>query len=189
MGINRLDAIATLLATGSPRRRVLSACAAVLGGMALPGAALACKKIGKKCKKSKNCCDGAKCKKGKCKCKSGLVDCNGVCLSSCDSQPSCGDGLVDCNGVCSPSCNSQSTCESGLTECSGACLDLDRDEQHCGACNNSCIGRATCKNGVCTAPRFTFVSQWGGHGSANGEFRYAAGLALSRFGFIYVADL
>ena len=111
MDANRLDTIATLLASGAPRRRLLSACAVALGGAVLPGVALACKKVGKKCDKSKDCCDGATCKSGKCKCKG------------------------------------------GLTECDGACVDLDSDNQHCGACNNSCTGRATCKNGTLHRPR------------------------------------
>jgi DNA-binding beta-propeller fold protein YncE len=149
MGKHRLDDLARRIAIGVSRRGLISALAgAVAAGAIAPRSTIAaCKNVGKKCDKSKDCCDGASCKKKKCACKS------------------------------------------SRTECDQTCIDLENDSLHCGACNNSCIGRATCLNGSCIAPKYVYARQWGSRGTGNGEFRYPAGLALSPYGMVYVADL
>ena len=53
------DAFARIIARGSCRRRMLPILASTLGlGLALPGTALACKKVGTKCDRNSDCCDG-----------------------------------------------------------------------------------------------------------------------------------
>ena len=99
----------------------------------------------------------------------------------CDKSKDC------CNGA---TCKKKKcACKSSRTECDSACVDLDTDSLHCGACNNSCIGRATCQSGSCIAPKYVYANQWGSRGAGDGEFRYPAGLALSSYGMVYVADL
>jgi hypothetical protein len=95
-----IDAMTRQFAAGLGRRAfTLGPVAAVVGGALLPSPALACKKVGKKCDKSKDCCDGAKCKGGKhstCKCKSGLKECSGKCYDLDSDDSHCGA----CNTVC-----------------------------------------------------------------------------------------
>jgi hypothetical protein len=105
----RFDALARLLAASGPRRLVLAVAATGLFGQE---AAAGCKKVGKKCDKSKDCCDGAKCKGGKCRCKSGWTTCNGekLCRNLASDPVNCGACGQTCaagccaGGVCRPLC-------------------------------------------------------------------------------------
>jgi hypothetical protein len=40
-------------------------------------------------------------------------------------------------------------CRDGLTQCGRSCVDLDSDEQNCGACNSPCIAGVECAGGIC----------------------------------------
>jgi hypothetical protein len=100
-----------------------------------------CKKVGKKCDKSKDCCDGARCrggKKGKCRCKAGLKDCPGE--KNCTNLDT---DLSHC-GACG------NVCEAGEACCAGACTDLQTDANNCSACGQACGGSNSCVAGVCT---------------------------------------
>jgi hypothetical protein len=114
------DAITRGLTVDVPRRRTIAMLAGAVSSLLARGAppvAAACKKVGKKCDKNKDCCDGAKCegekrdKKGKCKCKNRFTKCNkhcydldkddqncGVCGNACVPPEECCDG--ECSTVC-----------------------------------------------------------------------------------------
>jgi hypothetical protein len=66
---------------------------------------------------------------------------NGRCLHPpVTNGTACGGGKVCSNGVC---------CAVGLTGCGNACVDLETNEDHCGACKRECRGNASCLDGVC----------------------------------------
>jgi hypothetical protein len=103
-------------------------------------AAAGCKKVGKKCDKSKDCCDGAKCKggkKGKCRCKDGHGDCDGD--GKCE--------LLDADdancGACGVACAVGEAC------CAGACIDVEEDRANCGSCGAACADPEVCTSGSC----------------------------------------
>jgi len=100
MDEHRIDGVARLLASGMGRRRVVSGiAAALLGGLGAPATALAgCKKVGKKCDRSGDCCDGARCKNGKCRCKGASDECGGRCYKLDRDEKHCGK----CNRRCGP---------------------------------------------------------------------------------------
>jgi len=126
------------------RRRILSAFTVILAPrLALPEHALACKNVGRKCDKNKDCCDGSRCKggkRGKCRCKSGFTDCSGVkgCKSLQNDSKHC--------GACNTVCDGSERC------CSGVCVDLQTSNDHCGACGNACLEDEGCVEGVCFSP-------------------------------------
>jgi hypothetical protein len=141
---SRFDSLVTVL--GTSRRGTLKT---LLGGafgvlVASRGevdVAAGCKKVGKKCNKSKDCCDGAKCKggkKGKCRCKSGQ--------SECDGEKACRDLNTDINhcGACGNACLPDEPC------CDGDCSNLQEDPTNCGACGNACPEDENCCDGACT---------------------------------------
>jgi hypothetical protein len=41
-------------------------------------------------------------------------------------------------------------CPNGLTMCNGACVNLDMDNQNCGACGTACGAGLMCRSGVCS---------------------------------------
>ena len=112
---SQLDTFARQLARSMRRRPAIGVLAGLLSfGLARPQPALACKKVGKKCDKNKDCCDGARCKgdakdkKGKCRCKSGYKECNKRCYDL-DKDPqncgSCGNACVPPDACCDGQCN------------------------------------------------------------------------------------
>jgi DNA-binding beta-propeller fold protein YncE len=146
---------------GCSRRR-LGAAAIALGfaGQALPEDALAgCKKPGKKCKKSKDCCDGAKCKKDKCKCEGGRTKCGNACADLSNDANHC--------GACNAACPAGQTCQAGVCTATGG-------------------GNGGSGNGN---RGYTFSTAWGSRGSDLGQFNYPAGIVINRFDWIYVTDL
>ena len=103
-------------------------------------AAAGCKKVGKKCDKSNDCCDGAKCKggrNGKCRCKNGFDDCDGDkrCESLAADPANC--------GACGVICAANSAC------CDSVCVDIQSDPSNCGACGVVCGSGAACLGGQC----------------------------------------
>ena len=115
MNMKRFDALARWLGTRSGRRQVIGGfSAALMAGATTPSVAQACKKVGKKCDKNKDCCDHATCKgdkkdkKGKCRCKSGYKECNKQCYNL-DKDPqncgSCGNACVTPDACCDGECN------------------------------------------------------------------------------------
>ena len=42
------------------------------------------------------------------------------------------------------------TCRTGRAKCNGACVNLNSDDEHCGACGNACPGGSSCTNGSCS---------------------------------------
>ncbi len=116
MDTRAFDAFTRNLSLGLSRRGML---APLIGSIATHvagaarGADAACKKVGRKCQKNKDCCSGARCKKDKCKCKSGRQDCDGdgVCENLNTDRNNCGTcGVVCvspnacCDGACSTIC-------------------------------------------------------------------------------------
>lgn len=103
-------------------------------------AAAGCKHVGKKCDKSKDCCDGAKCKggkNGKCRCKSGLDDCDGD--GRCESLDTDNANCGECGNACTP----------GQACCDAACIDVLSDRANCGACGVVCGEPEDCVAGSC----------------------------------------
>jgi hypothetical protein len=146
MGTRWIDSLGRLLATGAPRRRVISSLAAgpPAALLALRGdqAAAGCKKVGRTCDKNSDCCDGAACKGGECKCKRGFEDCegNGKCANLDKDRDHC--------GRCGTACPNQK-----LTQCCGGlCVNTLRDRNHCGACNRACVGIEVCEVANCLPP-------------------------------------
>lgn len=106
----RIDTVARLMAGGIGRRQVSRGlAAALLGGLALPTAALAgCKKMGKKCSSSSQCCKHGRCKNGRCRCKGRYDECNGKCYNLDKHKKHCGS--------CGNRCSSAEICQHGSCE-------------------------------------------------------------------------
>jgi stigma-specific protein Stig1 len=134
-----IDAFARNLARGVGRRRVAVGIAGALtGALVGPNAAFACKKVGKKCDKSGDCCHGAKCKGKNCVCKGTLGDCDGKCVDVLTDVEHC--------GRCDKACAAGETC------CRGACADLQSDDGNCSACSTRCAADRECVAGRCVIP-------------------------------------
>lgn len=137
-----LDDLARDLASGAiSRRTALRRLAAGALGIGLAGTsgALADESERGRCPDSRKCGNkccpkGAKCKNGKCKCKGGRKKCGKKC---------CKKGFVCEGGEC------VSPCAPGDTDCDGTCVDLENDEDNCGACGNPCAGDEACMGGEC----------------------------------------
>lgn len=86
---------------------------------------------------------------------------------SCNKKDDDCDGSVDEGGICSlcgavkcevnEQCtNNQCVCKAGFDKCSTkSCIDLNLDEENCGACGNKCATGELCNKGVCAVPKFT----------------------------------
>jgi hypothetical protein len=138
MDEHRFDALARTLAAGMPRRRALGAtvagvAASVFGST--PRALAACKKVGRRCDKNKDCCDGAECRGEDCRCKNGRDECAGKCFNFDTDERHC--------GACDNACAAGEAC------CAGACVDLDTDATNCGACGVDCPPEEACRFGGC----------------------------------------
>jgi hypothetical protein len=142
----RFDNLARQLRHGMPRRPLIAAMAmTVLATLQRPQSALACKKVGRKCDKNKDCCDGARCKggkKGKCRCKSGFTKCNKKRFDLDKDEKHCGS----CNTVCAPG----ATCQDGICACA-----RNDDAFACGTsgvvCGPPCAENEACVDGACVS--------------------------------------
>jgi hypothetical protein len=134
-----IDTFARSLAAGGNRRSLaVGMVGALTGALVGPNAAFACKKAGKKCDKSGDCCHGAKCKGKTCVCKGTLGDCDGTCVDSSSDPQHCGG----CDNACA----------AGQTCCFSACVDLQSDDGNCSACRTRCAANRECVGGRCVIP-------------------------------------
>jgi hypothetical protein len=162
-GLSRRGAVMKIM-RGVPTALFLGHGAAVRAG---------CKKVGKKCDKSRDCCDHATCKGGKhskCKCKGGYTKCGGKCYDLDKDKNHCGGCNADCDngtpctdGVCCVpvttdtrtdsdwQCTSSEACCDGGTCCTlltpdgeiANCFDLLTLQTFCGT---SCETAVNCLN-------------------------------------------
>jgi hypothetical protein len=167
------DRFVGLIGDAIPRRLLIAAGAAtLLPALGGPESALACKKVGKKCDKNKDCCDGARCnggKRGKCRCKSGRKECGSKCKNLDNDENHCGscntacpEGIPCSGGICcvpltrafqesAGSCASSDECCDGGTCCTfldvggpySICIDLLTHQTACGA---TCETVVSCLN-------------------------------------------
>jgi hypothetical protein len=141
MNERRFDTLARGMAGPMRRRPLVGALAgAVLAAWVTPEHALACKHVGRKCDKNKDCCDGARCKggkNGKCRCKSGFTKCGNDCANLDNNEDHCGG----CNIACGPG----ETCCTfiGDTGPETECHDLSSQQT---ACGTSCDTVVNCRN-------------------------------------------
>lgn len=139
MDAGAFDTFARTLASGIGRRRfAIGVVGALTGALVGPNAAFACKKVGKKCDKNKDCCHGATCKGKRCACKGTLGDCDGKCVDAFSDVKHCG------------SCDN--ACAAGETCCRGSCVDLQSDDNNCSACSTRCAADRECVEGRCVIP-------------------------------------
>lgn len=152
MAGERVDRLARSIAAVRSRRGLIGG---AIGMAALLGTrpALACKRVGRKCDKNKECCAGARCKgdsrdkKGRCRCKSGFTICNTAC---CPATQECIAGVcVTPLGGCPPgadfctdtvvtTCGGSPTCIcSRSTEGATLCGDTETPNAVCGQCASS----------------------------------------------------
>ena len=152
MDPQRFDALARRAgAVGARRRALLSLVGSTLAtSMFGPAPAVAgCKKVGKKCDKTKDCCDDARCKggkNGKCRCKSGFSECGGKCYDldkdethcgSCDTTCAAGESCVD--GVCA-----EGGCTAGLDSCVEGALCIACPDRPGSVCYRDNSGTPRC---------------------------------------------
>jgi sugar lactone lactonase YvrE len=67
------------------------------------------------------------------------------------------------------------------TLCEGQCVNLDSDENNCGACGEVCPGDTICVGGLCAFEN-------GSQGDGDTQFDEPAGMGVSAEGFLLVAD-
>jgi DNA-binding beta-propeller fold protein YncE len=104
----------------------------------------------------------------------------------CDKNKDCCDGAT-CKGD-SKNKKGKCRCKGSKQECDKECVDLDTDDQHCGACNNVCTVAASCQNGACAEGGYALVTQWGDFGEGDGQFQSLVGIALSTGIQVYTTD-
>jgi hypothetical protein len=142
MDDERFDRLTRRLGYAIPRRPLIAAITgALFSTLKTPEPALACKHVGRKCDKNKDCCDGATCRGGKnskCQCKSGFDKCGNDCVNFDNNEDHCGG----CDTVCA---QSESCCD-------GVCNDFLADDANCGACGAVCDATEECVGGVCITP-------------------------------------
>jgi hypothetical protein len=146
----RFDRLARRMADVRSRRGLIGG---AIGASALLGSqpALACKRVGRKCDKNKDCCAGAKCtggKKEKCRCKSGFTTCNKTCCPAssqecvggiCVTPPGgCPPGADFCSEIVITPCGGDPNCIcSRSTEGATLCGDTETENAVCGQCQSS----------------------------------------------------
>src|SRR5262249_31179576 len=117
------------------------------------------------------CAASEKCFLGTCGCSDpSQLYCDGQCIDGFDDPNNCGRcGNVcpagqDCiGGECQPPCDDpchelvNNVCvlkdPSKDSVCNGACVDLNSDQNNCGACGNVCPAGQECVDGACKSPR------------------------------------
>jgi len=117
------------------------------------------------------CAASEKCFLGSCGCSDpSQLYCNGQCIDGFSDPNNCGRcGNVcpagqDCiGGECQPPCDDpchelvNNVCvlkdPSKDSVCNGACVDLNSDQNNCGACGNVCPAGQECVDGACKSPR------------------------------------
>ena len=160
LNTDTIDSLARRLSAGLPRRNAFALLLAALPPIFWPpgDASAKCKKVGKKCDKSKDCCNGASCKggkHGKCRCKNGKQDCGQECVDLGNNDRHC--------GACDTACASDEAC------CDGTCQDFQSDPANCGACGTACESNETCCDGACV-DLYIDPENCGSCGRACGEF-------------------
>ncbi len=176
MHSSRFDAIIRSLAPSRSRRSLLSA----IGGYATsvlassPSAAAKCKRIGKHCKRNKDCCQGARCKGGKCRCAGGRDVCGQACCAECFVEANTSETMppipIPGTEFC---CAAASVCDSGTGDPSDdfccrpeeACIDGDCCCDGCEGtvvCGGVCCPSVSCCNGACCGPGQVCATQEGG---------------------------
>jgi len=115
------------------------------------------------------CPTGAPCLSGTCaemcgsvQCEAGETCCNEVCTDTSEDELNCGECGTECEmdeacidsvceqAVCSPECDTGEVCCPGVGGADADCVDLETDEDNCGACGRECVGEEQCVAGVCT---------------------------------------
>jgi hypothetical protein len=157
----------TVAGRETSRRTTLHRLTATILGGALAGLSLeataACRPVGGKCKRDRNCCEGEVCTKGRCKCAPGRKDCDGdkrcetdvkndddncgACGNACPFDQECREGQCVCRGG-DPFCNGV-CCEGRDGCCDGVCRDFDFDPTNCGDCGVTCPAGQVCDTGKC----------------------------------------
>ncbi len=155
-----IDHLARGLSAGLPRRKAFALLLAALPPIlwSPDDVTAKCKKVGKKCDKSKDCCDGASCKggkSGKCRCKNGRKECNQECVDLENDDRHCGS--------CNTPCATDGAC------CDSACQDFQSNPANCGACGNACESNETCCGGLCV-DLYIDSANCGSCGRVCGEF-------------------
>jgi hypothetical protein len=91
--------------------------------------------------------------KSTCKCDCSAMTCNQPKIPNNDcSDCICPSGRETCGNTC---------CPVGQSCCNGACVDLNTNQQHCGACNNPCKSGQNCSASTGDCTPYTQICQNG----------------------------
>jgi hypothetical protein len=141
--------------TGSRRGVLRLLTGGALGGgltrLGLQEAAGACKAVGKRCERGRDCCSKRCSKRGRCRCAPPASACQSS-ADCCQTDPFCCDGV--CRSALGGACTTVADCcpgsGSGVDCCDNVCTATGTDENNCGACGQPCpVGQACNADGCC----------------------------------------
>ncbi len=89
-----------------------------------------------------NDCDGTT-DEFDCNCPPGTTKVNNLCVPESPCEQNCPEGTTCIDGLCVPGCSGDGTL------CDGTCVDLNQDEENCGACGSACEFYEACCDGTC----------------------------------------